>query len=238
MAHLARYLIISDDSYFHVTWQCHNKQFLLESDWARRVYYSLLLANKDKYGVTIYAYCFMSNHPHLVGHCRERELLSRFFQKVNSSFAKALNKRLGRRGQIVMDRFKSPCIQTSEYLFEVWKYVELNPVRAEMVSNPKDYHWSSYRFYAFGEADALVTAIPCYESLGDSPKERQDNYRKIIKEILLAEGHLQPKNYSSVYFIGDPGWILTRYQVLKEKMKALRAAQKLWWEDRQKDSSG
>jgi hypothetical protein len=54
MPSLPRYAILFDRSTFHVTWQCHNKDWLLESDWAKRLYYSLLLRFKERYRVQIY----------------------------------------------------------------------------------------------------------------------------------------------------------------------------------------
>ena len=56
MPYLPRYLIICDDSYFHVTWLCHNKDRLLQQDWAKKLYYNLLLKYKDRHGVEIYSY--------------------------------------------------------------------------------------------------------------------------------------------------------------------------------------
>src|SRR3989338_11405826 len=107
-----RYMIIEDHSYFHVTWQCHNKDFLLHFDWAKKLYYELLCQFKDRYKIQIYSYCFMSNHPHITGYCEEKELFSDFFRIVNSLFARTYNKMMKRRGQVVMDRFKSPKIET------------------------------------------------------------------------------------------------------------------------------
>ena len=110
MAYLPRYEIICDNAHFHVTWQCHNKDWLMQWGWAKRAYYDLLLKYKDKYAIEVYSYNFMDNHPHLTGHLESKEQFSAFFRVVNSQFARIVNKQLNRRGQVVMERFKSPLI--------------------------------------------------------------------------------------------------------------------------------
>ena len=98
MAYLPRYEIICDDAYFHVTWQCHNKDWLLQWDWAKKAYYDLLLKYKDKYGIEIYAYNFMDNHPHLTGHLQIKENLSALLRLVNSRFARCASEYPGIAG--------------------------------------------------------------------------------------------------------------------------------------------
>ena len=206
MPSLPRYAILDNHSTFHVTWQCHNRDWLLESDWAKRLYYNLLFKYKDRYRVRIYSYCFMSSHPHLTGYCEDKYLLSDFFRTVNSLFARTFNKKRRRKGQVVMDRFKSPRIETEADHLKVMFYNDLNPKRARMVIHPKDYGWSSFHYYVFGKEDPLITPAPCYLILGKTPGERQSNYRKMV-EVILKNDWKEKKPYSSVPFIGNPEWV-------------------------------
>ncbi len=214
MAHLPRYEVICDGAFFHVTWQCHNHDWLLQWDWAKRIYYNLLLKYKDKYGVEIHAYSFMDNHPHLAGHLTEKEQFSAFFRVVNSRFAMAVNKQLKRRGQVVMDRFKSPMVESDEHMLKVMAYIDLNPHRAGKVSHPRQNDWSSYGYYAYGREDLLITPSPSYLALGRTPLERRQEYRAIV-EALIA--HRASMNISHTYFIGNPDWVLKKYRELGEK---------------------
>ncbi len=211
MAYLPRYLIIYDDACFHVTWQCHNKDWLLQWDWAKRAYYNLLLKYKDKYGVEIYSYDFMDNHPHLTGHLMNRELFSAFFKVVNSQFARIVNRHLNRRGQVVMDRFKSPLVESDEHMLCVMAYGNLNQHRAGKVDHPRKNDWSSYRYYAYGEKDELITPAPSYLALGRTPQERQREYRGIVA-ALMEQRRLM--NISHTYYIGNPDWVIERYREL------------------------
>lgn len=214
MANIPRYAIIDNGSVFHVTWQCHNKDWILKTDWAKQIYYNLLLKFKDKYGIQIYSYTFMSNHPHLTGKCRDKKLFSDFFRVVNSMFAKSYNKIVGRRGQVVMDRFKSPRIESDVDLLKVMQYIDLNPKRASMVVHPKRYQWTSYHYYAFGRTDELLTPAPSYLALGNTPLERQSAYCLLIEEILQNDWH-EKRYYSSLPFIGNPDWITEQTYRLK-----------------------
>ena len=217
-----RYEIIWKDCIFHVTWQCHNKDWLLAGDGAKRLYYELLCKYKDKYKIVFYSYCFMSNHPHLTGKIDGSiEAFSAFFRVVNSLFAKQINKENKRKGQVVMDRFKSPVIQTDEAHMEVIVYGDLNPQRANMIKHPREYPWSSYAFYAFGKTDRLLTPAPCYFALGNTDQERQERYQRYVNMVLKRD-HLKQRYYSHTYFIGNPAWVLEKVLSLHEVMKIKR----------------
>lgn len=222
MAYLPRCEIVYDGAYFHVTWRCHNKDWLMRWDWAKEAYYYLLLKYKDRYGIEIHAYSLMDNHPHIVGKLTTVKQFSQFFQLVNSRFARVVNAHFGRRGQVVMDRFKSPVIESDRHMLTAMAYVDLNQHRAGKVDHPKENAWSSYAYYAYGRPDPLVTPSPSYLALGDSPKERQLAYRAIV-EGLMING--QVLNISHTYFIGDPEWVIGKYRELCARL-GIKAVEK------------
>lgn len=215
MPYLPRYLIVHDDACFHVTWQCHNKDWLLKWDWAKQIYYDLLLKYKDRFGLQFYSYNFMENHPHLTGHLNKKEDFSAFFRLVNGLFAKAVNKRLNRRGQVVMDRFKSPLIESGGHMINSMAYSDLNDHRAGKVSHPRKNRWSSYHYYAHGKPDPLLVPAPSYLALGCTPEERQREYRTIVESLMT---HRKEMNISHIYFIGDPDWVIKKYRELCDKL--------------------
>lgn len=175
----------------------------------------------------------MDNHPHLSGKLTHLTLFSDFFRVVNSFFARAYNREMKRRGQVVMDRFKSPQIQTDADLLKVMIYIDLNPKRAGKVSHPKDYPFSSFSYYAYGEENPLITPAPAYVELGSIPQRRQEAYRALIEEILKNDWK-EKKPYSSVPFIGDPDWVTKRSIVLKDVSR--RRFRR--WKERYKEKFG
>jgi putative transposase len=233
MVNIPRFLIVSDGALLHLTWQCHNKDWFLKSDDYKQRYYDLLLKYKDRYEVLIHSYCFMSSHPHITCMGAKREKLSNFMKTVNSIFARWLNKKISRRGQVVMDRYKSLCMETSEDMLRVMHYIDLNPNRAGMITHPKDYKWSSFRYYAYGEEDPLITPAPAYLELGSTPEERQSAYLRQVEEI-LKDDWKQKKPYSSVPFLGSPDWVAQKMKDLKDEyQKRLNL-----WKARYKESFG
>lgn len=212
-----RYKIIYDGSSFHLTWKCNNNSWFLKDEWAKKFYYDLLVKWKDFYGVSIHSYNLMDNHPHLVGKTIRKEGISHLMRRVNCLFAKKFNKKNNRRGQVIMDRFKSPSIQSDEHMLTVMIYVDLNPCRAKKVKHPKEYKWTSFHYYAYGKKDPLVTPAPSYLALADNDKDRRKIYIEMV-EALLNDG-LKKENYSSVHFIGDPSWVKNNYDSLKDWFK-------------------
>ncbi len=67
------------------------------------------------------------------------------------------------------------------YLLTCMRYIELNPVRAGMVSHPSEYPWSSYHFNALGQPNDLVTPYLEYLHLGKTAEARQAAYRQLFK---------------------------------------------------------
>lgn len=216
-----RYAILQDFATFHVTWQCHNKEWLLESPWAKRFYLRLLKKYKKQYRIEFYHFCLMSNHPHLLGFCENARLLSDFFRLVNSLFARAYNKKFNRRGQVVMDRFKSPIIQTDSDLLQVMLYLDMNPVRAGMVKHPKQYPWSSHSCYADKKKHPLITLSPAYLRLGRSYQQRTKAYRRLVEKTLRWGGK-RKLPYSKINFIGSKKWTQLKTQKLIKENKNRR----------------
>ena len=238
MANYPRSLIVVDGSVFHVTLKCHNNDWLLGSEFAKELYYELLIKYKNYYGVEFFSYCFMDNHPHLTGRCKSQKLFSDFFRVVHSCFSKQLNKELKRKGQTVMDRFKSPTMQSDENLMNVIIYNDLNPYRTVKQTHPKKYKWSSYQHYAYGKEDRLLTDPECYKALGKTSSAREKNYRFMINEIIKND-HKAPKcpyrNESNfVCFIGNPQWVEKRFKLLRKIVNKKRKE----WQDRHEEFLG
>lgn len=85
-------------------------------------------------------------------------------------------------GHVWQGRFKNLLIESDSYLFACGNYIEMNPVRAGLVTLPEDWEWSSYRYYAFGAPDPIIEPDVLFEALGRSMKERREAYRQTISK--------------------------------------------------------
>ena len=96
---------------------------------------------------TLYAYCLMSNHFHLL--IREREdPLAMAVKRIASSYVYYYNHKYGRDGHLFRERFKSEPVNDMEYFTTLLRYIHQNPVKAGIVAEVKDYEYSSWGEYA------------------------------------------------------------------------------------------
>jgi putative transposase len=78
-------------------------------------------------------------------------------------------------------------IQSEKYLLELYRYIKLNPVRADMVDDPSEYSWSSDYCNALGVETELQTPHELYLALGKTKNERLGNYRQLLKAHVGVE---------------------------------------------------
>ena len=205
---IPRRFLVSDDSVNHCTWRSHNFSHCLGSDEAKQKFLALLAAHKDEHGIEIYSYSVMNSHPHVQSRSRHgQRAFSRFWQIVNYRFARWHNRRHGRRGQVVMDRMSSGQVQDSSHQLAVMRYGDLNPVRAGLSKSAKAWPWSSFRHYAFGAKDDLVTDAPAYLALGKTAFARRRAYLQLFAGHRSIRLRVHRRDLVSVPFIGSEGWV-------------------------------
>jgi len=101
-------------------------------------------------------------------------------KRTSLSYFHYFKKKYGWTGHFWQSRFKSKPVGKDEYFIQCGKYIELNPARAKIVKNLKEYSLSSYNYYAQGKEDDLLTEDIFYQELGKNEKERQNNYQELI----------------------------------------------------------
>jgi putative transposase len=210
-----RRLLVDLGSTNHCTWRSHNFSRVLEDDDAKRFFLALLKKYSPRHGILFRSYCLMGTHPHIVVVAtRGQQEFSCFWKVVNQLFARWYNaQQKSRRGQVVTQRMKSPLIQpdsSGRHVLTVMRYGDLNPVRAGLVRSPKDYAWSSYRHYAFGEPNPLIDDEPEYLALGHTPSERCLAYRHLFASPLSASLSIRRRDIVEGAFYGDPDWARRR----------------------------
>jgi len=165
----------------HIVQRGHNRQTIFVSDDDYNYYRENLIEFKREFGCRIYAYCLMTNHVHLVVNPGKNPAsLSLLMKRVAGRQTRYVNKLEKRTGSLWEGRFKSSIISTEEYLPACCRYIELNPLRAGMVTDPAQYQWSSYAAKVLGKKDLVVDLHPSYLSLGKSEKERQRAYAEYV----------------------------------------------------------
>jgi putative transposase len=213
MARLPRSHLVEEGSTNHCTWRSHGHALVLDSDEARLVFLALLRKYKEKFGIEIHSYCLMGTHPHVM--CRAskgQRAFSDFWKVVNWCFARWYNRRTKGRGQVVMERLRSPRIQDGRHQLTVMRYGDLNPVRAGLVRAPGKWAWSSFRHYAYGEPEDLITDAPEYLALGRTGPSRRIAYQHLFASPLVEQLRSRRTDLVHGPFIGDPGWMTSRLE--------------------------
>lgn len=129
---------------YHITSRGNARQaiFLNEEDFT--AFLGILNSVVRRYNFLLHAYCLMNNHYHLLIETPEGNL-SKGMRQLNGLYAQRFNQRHQRVGHLLQGRYQSILVDKENYLLELSRYIVLNPVRAGMVKEPKDYRWSSYQ---------------------------------------------------------------------------------------------
>jgi putative transposase len=146
-----------------------------------------MLKLKREEKVKILHYVLMPTHVHLLVGLGEKSNLSRFMMRLNLRYSNYFRKKHNYSGHLWQGRFKSKLIDNDSYFIQCGKYIELNPVRANIVDKAELFPFSSYLYYSAGLKDKLVDEDPIYSSLAEDVIKRQQTYKKIIINEIVAE---------------------------------------------------
>ena len=164
----------------HIIQRGNNRSvcFADEQDFA--AYANWLKEYADKYEVAIHAWVFMTNHVHLLATPITDQSLPLMMQSLGRRYVQYFNHTYKRTGTLWEGRYKSSPVQSEDYLLQCYRYIELNPVRANMVDDPAEYNWSSYHCNALGGNTGLCSPHTEYLKLGNDEKARQQVYRDLF----------------------------------------------------------
>jgi len=158
----------------------NNRHIVFHDAFDYKIYLSLFARLKSLHPFELYHYCIMPNHTHFLVQLEQATDFSVFMKKLNLSYFHHYRRRYGWIGHFWQDRYKTQPVEEDAYFIQCGKYIELNPIRAGLVYRPEDYHYSSYRYYALGEPNALLTPDFIYNDLDKTSLVRRDYYQKLI----------------------------------------------------------
>ena len=164
MARIAR--VVAEHYPHHITQRGNRRQDTFFCDDDYRYYIQLMAEWCGKCGVEIWAYCLMPNHVHLVAVPESEDGLRRAIGEAHRRYTRHINFREQWRGHLWQGRFAS-FLMDEQYLLTATRYIELNPVRAGLVSIPEEYPWSSATAHIKGKNDDLVKVKPLLRMVDD-----------------------------------------------------------------------
>lgn len=170
----------------HVIQRGNNRQAIFASTADYQTMLDLLDENARKFNVAIHAYVLMGNHFHLLATPQTADGLPQMMQALGRRYVRYFNDSQKRTGTLWEGRYKSTLIQTERYLLACMAYIDLNPVRAGMVMQARDYPWSSHAHYVGLRIDKLLTPHALVWDLGNTPFAREAAYADLVQAGVSA----------------------------------------------------
>jgi putative transposase len=143
----------------------------------------ILQKNKHKL-VEIIAYCFMPTHIHLALKQLKNNGISIFMNRILSSYTRYFNLLYARKGPLWEGRFKNILVESDDQLYHLTRYIHLNPVSADLVNDPKDWSFSSYKEYIKDSKNKIC-------KYNDFFKIEPDSYQQFVKDNISYQRQLQ-----------------------------------------------
>jgi putative transposase len=178
--------IVVPGELFHLTQRGNYRQRIFEDDIDRAYYLKLFEEYKNKYSLELFAFCLMENHVHFIVKPLQEHSMAQAICRCHQRYSYYLHKKRKINGHLWQERFYS-CLLYGEHIVHAIRYVERNPVRAKMVSQPWDYKWSSTRAH-LGVEYKIISLSDCSDYVGDvnwrdfiGQPEQEDQIHQIRK---------------------------------------------------------
>ncbi len=132
--------------YYHIVNRGVEQRVIFKEKEDYEYFEELMCFYLKSYGITLHNYCLMSNHYHLLIEIIQPNL-SKFMRQLNMNYAIYFNKKYNRKGHLWQGRYKSWYVTDEAYLYTLMRYIEQNPLKANMVKDIAHYPYSSYHYF-------------------------------------------------------------------------------------------
>ena len=223
---------------YHISTRCVDQTYLLHKAELKEIAMNVIEKAKKKYKFYCFGFTIMDNHIHMIIHTPIEDNISLIMQVINKNIATKCNKELDRKGHFWGERFHSTLIESEEQLINTLVYVNLNPVKAGLVYDPKDWEWGSYNTFvnnSFQDDTIDITSLfkdkitdlpPCFTG-EDDIQISQEYYQNLVlerrQEIILNFLYTQG-------YIKEDTLIKSKEQVL-ELLELYQRIQSQKWND-------
>jgi REP element-mobilizing transposase RayT len=170
---------------YHVTLRGNHRQQLFFADSDHSLLECIVARAIDKFSARLHAYCWMSNHLHLVMQAGT-EPISRPMHDIAAEFARAMQLKMATTGHFFERRYHASLVDTDRYMLALLKYVHRNPVAAGICANVGEYRWSSHHNYTGARTQPWLTTDFALGLLSTDRTRAMAAYRSFVE---AAEEH-------------------------------------------------
>ena len=179
---------------YHIMLRGINRQQIFEDTEDRAQFVETLLKYKDICGYSIYAYCLMGNHIHIL--IKEgQENLTQIFKRIAGSYVYWYNWKYHRCGHLFQDRFKSEPVEDDGYLLTVLRYIHQNPVKAGLCKTAEEYAYSSMNEYlgqpTLSDTEFILSMLPDEEFIDFHRQENDDKCLEVEDQHRMTDAEAQ-----------------------------------------------
>jgi putative transposase len=208
MARLPRFDIPGQPQ--HVIQRGNNRSVVFVGEEDYEFYLKKLGDACQKFQCDLHAYVLMTNHVHLLMTPHLKGGIGKVMQLLGRYYVQYFNRQYNRTGTLWEGRYKATLMDSEQYLLTCSRYIELNPVRSDMVAHPAEYPWSSYPINALGLKSSLIKAHNLYTALGTDADKRQSAYRA------LFEHQVADRTIEEIRVATNKAWVLGDERFLQQ----------------------
>jgi putative transposase len=199
---------------YHVTARGNERRNIFFSDEDRLRFLSSLGEVCEEFNWRCHAYCQMTNHYHLLVETLDANL-SKGMRHLNGVYTQTINRTHRRVGHLFQGRFKGILVEKENYLLELARYIALNPVRARMVAQARDWVWSSYcATVGLTPAPPFLTTDWLLSAFGGERREARLRFERFV-----ADGMERPSPWRDLrhqIYLGSDRFVESMQQRIKD----------------------
>ncbi|MBA2124595.1 hypothetical protein B9J78_06675 [bacterium Unc6] len=197
-----------EGAFYHVIQRGIERRDIFIADSDKQRFLSYFDFAHTGYGAIIHTYILMNNHYHIILETPWGNL-SKVMHYLNTSYATYYNAQRKRVGPLYQGRYKAILVEQDEYLHHLSRYIHLNPVRVNLVKDPKEYHWSSYHYFTSPKVKPprwLNTGF-ILSMFDDKILQAKRLYKNFVMEAIGDEKDIIRKNTIKGFILGSEEFV-------------------------------
>jgi len=216
-----------ENAFYHITSRGNRREVIFHNAEDYERFVEQLQHTVKSYDIVLYAYVLMNNHYHLLIRTLKANL-SRFIQRLNTSYSLYYRYKHKKPGHCFQGRFGAKIIQSDSYLKSLSRYIHLNPVKVkstnklrieEKMEDLKNYKWCSLRGYLdkkYEEGFVCYDILRAFDIRIDKARAIYNKY--LIEKIEISNDETQKIMNASSYAIGDENFI----RIIENELRGLK----------------
>ncbi len=195
---------------WHITHRCHKREFLLKFARDQRRWLQWLFEAKKRLGTSILNYTVTSNHVHLIiRDNKSEEVIPQTMQLIAGRTGQEDNQRKGRKGAFWEDRYNATAVDVDSHLIQCLVYIDLNMVRAGVVSHPSEWPFCGYneiqnprQRYSIIDHEGLMELLDIRSIDG-----LKKTYRDFVEGALKNQGRKRDRRWTESIAVGSEAFV-------------------------------